>query len=155
MFAMYSRLVLEHHSAPQLELGYHHVLFSVQFLHSLNTRQHDCHYSLFGLSPCNLWSGCCRLMEYQLHHQDPEKSMVRIRSQTDGRGGKLTRRRNDMTDTEKKSYIDAELCLQATSPKTSIEGALNRWDELDWAHITQSNIIHNTVSLDQPISEAL
>lgn len=50
-----------------------------------------------------------------------------------------------MTDPEKKAYIDAELCLQSTAAKTSIEGAINRWDELDWAHITQSNIIHNTV----------
>lgn len=52
---------------------------------------------------------------------------------------------NNMTDTEKSAYINAELCLMNTTAKTDIEGAINRWDELDWAHIVQSNVIHNTV----------
>lgn len=55
-----------------------------------------------------------------------------------------------MTDTEKSAYIDAELCLMASPSQASIEGALNRWDELDWAHIAQSNVIHNVVR--SPIS---
>ncbi|KAH0430728.1 amino acid transporter [Colletotrichum camelliae] len=53
---------------------------------------------------------------------------------------------NNMTDTEKSAYINAELCLMNTTAKTDIEGAINRWDELDWAHIVQSNVIHNTGS---------
>ncbi|CAG9983394.1 unnamed protein product [Clonostachys byssicola] len=50
---------------------------------------------------------------------------------------------NAMTDTEKSAYIEAELCLMNSTAKAGIDGALNRWDELDWAHITQSNVIHN------------
>ena len=50
-----------------------------------------------------------------------------------------------MTDSEKSSYIDAELCLMARPPQVGITGAQNRWDELDWAHIAQSNVIHNVV----------
>ncbi|KAH8734384.1 amino acid transporter [Ilyonectria robusta] len=50
---------------------------------------------------------------------------------------------NNMTTTEKTAYIDAELCLMARPAQAGIEGAQNRWDELDWAHIVQSNIIHN------------
>ncbi|GME39079.1 amino acid transporter [Neofusicoccum parvum] len=48
-----------------------------------------------------------------------------------------------MSDTEKSAYIEAELCLMSTPAKAGIEGAQNRWDELDWAHIAQSNIVHN------------
>ena len=50
-----------------------------------------------------------------------------------------------MTDTEKASYIEAELCLMARPAQAGITGAQNRWDELDWAHIAQSNVIHNVV----------
>lgn len=50
-----------------------------------------------------------------------------------------------MSDTEKSAYIEAELCLMSTPAKAGIEGAQNRWDELDWAHIAQSNIVHNVV----------
>lgn len=51
-----------------------------------------------------------------------------------------------MTAAEKSAYINAELCLMESPAQTKIEGALNRWDELDWAHIVQSNIIHGVVS---------
>lgn len=50
-----------------------------------------------------------------------------------------------MTDIEKASYIEAELCLMARPAQAGITGAQNRWDELDWAHIAQSNVIHNVV----------
>ena len=50
-----------------------------------------------------------------------------------------------MTDTEKALYIEAELCLMARPAQAGITGAQNRWDELDWAHIAQSNVIHNVV----------
>lgn len=56
-----------------------------------------------------------------------------------------------MTTTEKTAYIDAELCLMARPAQAGIEGAQNRWDELDWAHIVQSNIIHNVVRIIVPI----
>ncbi|KAJ3529389.1 hypothetical protein NM208_g9783 [Fusarium decemcellulare] len=48
-----------------------------------------------------------------------------------------------MSDDEKSAYIEAELCLMNRPAKTGIQGALNRWDELDWAHIAQTNVIHD------------
>lgn len=51
-----------------------------------------------------------------------------------------------MSVVERKEYIDAELCLMKRPPIAGIEGAQNLWDELQFAHITQSNIIHNVVS---------
>lgn len=56
-----------------------------------------------------------------------------------------------MTTTEKTAYIDAELCLMERPAQAGITGALNRWDELDWAHIVQSNVIHNVVRTRTPI----
>lgn len=53
--------------------------------------------------------------------------------------------RNNMTSSEKDAYIQAELCLMERPPQADITGAQNRWDELDWAHIVQSNVIHNVV----------
>lgn len=50
-----------------------------------------------------------------------------------------------MTNNEKTAYIDAELCLMSKPAKLGVEGAVNRWDELDWAHIAQANVIHNVV----------
>ena len=35
----------------------------------------------------------------------------------------------------------------SSPPKLDIEGAKNRWDELQYVHITQSNIIHDVVSI--------
>ncbi|KAM0816750.1 putative Tyrosinase copper-binding domain-containing protein [Seiridium cardinale] len=48
-----------------------------------------------------------------------------------------------LTDDEKSRYIDAELCLQNRPAVLGIEGAKNRWDELMYGHIVQSNIIHD------------
>ncbi|KAK9784031.1 putative Tyrosinase copper-binding domain-containing protein [Seiridium cardinale] len=48
-----------------------------------------------------------------------------------------------LTDDEKSAYIDAELCLMAQPATIGIEGAENRWDELMYGHIVQSNIIHD------------
>ncbi|KAL1620945.1 hypothetical protein SLS54_005877 [Diplodia seriata] len=51
--------------------------------------------------------------------------------------------RTNLSDTEKAAYIDAELCLMSSPTKLDIEGAENRWDELMYSHIVQSNIIHD------------
>ncbi|KAJ4387336.1 hypothetical protein N0V93_007925 [Gnomoniopsis smithogilvyi] len=51
-----------------------------------------------------------------------------------------------LTDTEKADYIRAEQCLMTSAPRTNITGAKTRWDELQWAHIAQSNIIHGVGS---------
>ncbi|KAI3537135.1 hypothetical protein CABS01_10592 [Colletotrichum abscissum] len=48
-----------------------------------------------------------------------------------------------MTTTEKKAYIDAELCLMNKAPKLGIAGSQNLWDDMMYAHIYQANVIHN------------
>lgn len=47
-----------------------------------------------------------------------------------------------MSDDEKAAYIDAELCLM-NSPPQLFDFAKNRWDELVYGHVVQSNFIHN------------
>ena len=84
-------------------------------------------------------------MEYNLHQQDAAKSMVGLPGTVDKSSSMTKNHRNNMTTTEKSAYIDAELCLMSRPAQAGITGAQNRWDELDWAHITQSNVIHNVV----------
>lgn len=55
--------------------------------------------------------------------------------------------RTALTSEEKQAYIDAELCLISSPPKTgTIEGAITRWDELHYTHIVQTNVVHDTGS---------
>lgn len=56
-----------------------------------------------------------------------------------------------MSNTEKTSYIDAELCLINTPATLGFEGAQTKFDELQYAHIWQSNVIHYSVS---PLSKS-
>ncbi|KAF2967710.1 hypothetical protein GQX73_g5889 [Xylaria multiplex] len=49
----------------------------------------------------------------------------------------------DLTAAEKQNYIDADLCLMTLPPKSGIEGAISRWDELQYAHAAQARYIHN------------
>ncbi|ORY61288.1 amino acid transporter [Pseudomassariella vexata] len=44
---------------------------------------------------------------------------------------------------EKSDYIKAELCLMSSPPKLNIPGAQNRWDELQWNHVIQTNFVHD------------
>ncbi|KAK9417054.1 hypothetical protein SUNI508_09072 [Seiridium unicorne] len=47
-----------------------------------------------------------------------------------------------LTQDEKSSYIQADLCL-ITAPSTSgVEGAKSRWDDLHWPHIYQTVWVH-------------
>lgn len=48
-----------------------------------------------------------------------------------------------LTDAEKKAYIDAELCLQSSTPRSGIKNAQTRWDELQYIHIAQTNMVHD------------
>ncbi|KAI0011054.1 Di-copper centre-containing protein [Xylariaceae sp. FL0662B] len=48
----------------------------------------------------------------------------------------------NLTSTEKLDYINADLCLMSSPPKNGLPGAQNRWDELQYVHITQSSYIH-------------
>lgn len=50
--------------------------------------------------------------------------------------------RRTLTDEEKSAYLSAEKCLMTSPAKSGIEGAVTRWDELQWVHIVQSNVIH-------------
>ncbi|KAH9904731.1 Di-copper centre-containing protein [Xylariomycetidae sp. FL2044] len=47
-----------------------------------------------------------------------------------------------LTDDEKRDYLNADLCLMAAPPRSGIPGAVNRWEELQYAHIAQSDYIH-------------
>ncbi|KAI2471576.1 Di-copper centre-containing protein [Annulohypoxylon bovei var. microspora] len=50
--------------------------------------------------------------------------------------------RRNLTSTEKSDYINADLCLMASPPKTGIDGAKSRWDELQYIHIAQTDYVH-------------
>ncbi|KAL1591365.1 hypothetical protein SLS60_012064 [Paraconiothyrium brasiliense] len=50
--------------------------------------------------------------------------------------------RQNLSDDEKAAYIDAELCLM-NAPAQLFDWAENRWDELVYGHVVQSNFIHN------------
>ncbi|KAL3469805.1 hypothetical protein BJX99DRAFT_64400 [Aspergillus californicus] len=50
---------------------------------------------------------------------------------------------HNMSDSEKSAWTDAELCLMESPPKLGLEGPLNRWDELLYVHVVQSNFIHD------------
>ncbi|KAF4820078.1 Tyrosinase ustQ [Colletotrichum siamense] len=49
---------------------------------------------------------------------------------------------NALTNDEKTSYIEAELCLMSRPPRAGVAGAQNLWDELHYTHIYQGNYIH-------------
>lgn len=52
-----------------------------------------------------------------------------------------------MTNTEKSAYIDAELCLMSTPATLGLAGTQNKFDELLYCHVWQSNVIHYSVSV--------
>lgn len=48
-----------------------------------------------------------------------------------------------MTNAEKTAYLEADKCLMSLPSKmTSFPGAKTRWDDLQYAHINMTNIIH-------------
>lgn len=47
-----------------------------------------------------------------------------------------------MSEPQKKSYIDAVLCLSHTKAKSGIEGAVNRFDDHQAVHMLQKPQIH-------------
>ncbi|KAH0437823.1 amino acid transporter [Colletotrichum camelliae] len=49
---------------------------------------------------------------------------------------------NALTNDEKTSYLEAELCLMNRPPRAGVAGAQNLWDELHYTHIYQGNYIH-------------
>jgi tyrosinase len=56
--------------------------------------------------------------------------------------------RGDMTDPQRKEYIDAVLCLQKKppkAPKDKFPGALNRYDDFVATHESQAMQLHSEV----------
>ncbi|KAI1413349.1 Di-copper centre-containing protein [Hypoxylon sp. FL1857] len=48
----------------------------------------------------------------------------------------------NLTSTEKIEYLNADLCLISSPPKSGLPGAKNRWDELQYVHIAQTDYVH-------------
>ncbi|KAM0815610.1 putative Tyrosinase copper-binding domain-containing protein [Seiridium cardinale] len=48
-----------------------------------------------------------------------------------------------LTDEEKSAYVQADLCLIDAPSISGVPGAVSRWDDLQWPHITQTITIHN------------
>ncbi|KAI1503635.1 Di-copper centre-containing protein [Biscogniauxia marginata] len=48
----------------------------------------------------------------------------------------------DLTTMEKLDDINGDLCLMSLPASSGIKGAFSRWDELQYAHIAQSDYIH-------------
>lgn len=53
--------------------------------------------------------------------------------------------RTNLTKAEKDAYIAADVCLINSPSKLNIEGAVTRWDDIQWPHIVQSATVHNVV----------
>ncbi|PVH96203.1 Di-copper centre-containing protein [Periconia macrospinosa] len=49
----------------------------------------------------------------------------------------------NLTSDEKTAYINADLCLINAPAKSGLEGAVTRWDDIQWPHIVQSATVHN------------
>ncbi|KAI1865425.1 uncharacterized protein JN550_008473 [Neoarthrinium moseri] len=47
-----------------------------------------------------------------------------------------------LTKEEKKSYIQADLCLMKAPSKLGIPGAVTRWDDIQWPHVVQTASVH-------------
>ncbi|KAF7536038.1 hypothetical protein G7054_g4904 [Neopestalotiopsis clavispora] len=48
----------------------------------------------------------------------------------------------NLTSEEKTDYINADLCLIDAPSQTGFEGAVSRWDDLQWPHVHQTNYVH-------------
>ena len=53
--------------------------------------------------------------------------------------------RHTLTDDEKASYIEAELCLMDKEATLGLNGTKNRFEELQAAHQIQADIVHGVV----------
>jgi hypothetical protein len=55
--------------------------------------------------------------------------------------------RHNLSNDEKAAYIDAELCLMFLPAKMGFPGAQTRWDDLQFAHINSTNVVHDVVCI--------
>lgn len=51
----------------------------------------------------------------------------------------------NLTSEEKTAYINADLCLIDAPSTTGFEGAVTRWDDLQWPHVHQTTYVHGVV----------
>lgn len=52
-----------------------------------------------------------------------------------------------LTSDEKSAFVEAELCLMSSPSKLDdVPGAETRWDDLQFNHVVQTHIVHDTVS---------
>lgn len=59
----------------------------------------------------------------------------------------MTLLRTDLSNAEKKAYIQAELCLINSPPKNGLGDARSIFEELQWTHLEQTDSIHGVVGL--------
>ncbi|KAH7305522.1 hypothetical protein B0I35DRAFT_443939 [Stachybotrys elegans] len=48
-----------------------------------------------------------------------------------------------LTSAERTAYINAELCLMEAPTRLNVAGSKTLWDDLQWAHILQANVMHD------------
>jgi tyrosinase len=53
--------------------------------------------------------------------------------------------RHKMTENEKRTYIDAELCLMSKPAKIPLRGAKTMFDEFQALHVMQAELAHFVV----------
>ena len=58
--------------------------------------------------------------------------------------------RHALTDTEKKAYIDAELCLMSKPAELGLRGSRTRFDDFQVAHALKTEIAHFVVRIALP-----
>jgi tyrosinase len=63
--------------------------------------------------------------------------------------------RHTLSNTEKKAYLDAELCLMKTPGTLGLRGARTKFDEFQSIHVYQSEIAHFVVSDAHPLEMAI
>jgi hypothetical protein len=56
-----------------------------------------------------------------------------------------TMNRHTLSNVEKRSYIDAELCLMKVKATNGLPAARTRFDELQETHQIQANVVHGVV----------
>ena len=85
--------------------------------------------------------GLINLAKYEAQHNPPPTCNTTT--------GYIRKEWTALTSDEKKSYIDAVLCLQSKPSKSgsSAPGAKSRYDDFVATHIQQTLTIHGTVSV--------
>lgn len=54
--------------------------------------------------------------------------------------------RQMLTSAEQSAFVEAELCLMKAPSKLGVTGVKTRWDDLQYNHVVQTNVVHDVVS---------